>query len=1007
MNTLQMTTIRAPSGKDDTSAMLVIDNVNNPFVFHDITEVGKEYTFSFYICSESDGEISINGDTLATTSDWTRYENTFTANSSNILIYFNVVGTYYIYNSQLEIGNQVTDYRPCPDDVEEKFTNYSTTSKVESMISVSKESILQSVSETYVTTTTYNGLSGQVTSLESWQSEASLLLTKDGIVGIVGSYYTTLDDINVGGTNLIPISTLTEKVRLDYTGGNFSSIYSCVTDYISVNPNEDLVFTVYGTHVDEGDTYWQIAFYDENQTFISRALMEQANTTKEKTSWNFTTPDNASYVRVGFPISAKENVKLEYGNIATYWSPCPEDTETRLTVAESRITQNAESITLRVEKNGVISAINQTSETITIDASKINLSGYVTMSNLATAGETIIDGANITTGYISADRIAALSIDASKITVGNWLNYSDLNINTCSKYGFTATVIDETNNPWFKMNTLKRDTNISPETSMYNAYTCEGGETYLIKFEVISNAQVNGSYVNINVGIYAKTRDGSYRWHIPYCMTSDASGEIKYINTYTTIDDDDVSFAVYVQVDGAASGEFTGEVYIRNISVSKMTTGELIVNGSITADKIDVDDLFAQEITATNLTVTGNSVLGGWSVSDTRIKSSSSIYIGAAEAGFMIMNETNQAYLYAQNSSGTSTFQVTRNGYLQATGASISGTINATTLNATDNVMIVSSADNKSRVALSSPSTSATNLNIGTGFSQVTCPKLFYASAGMTIIGSIWLSDGTIYSTGSITSATSLKVNGTSAAHVVINNSIREGHFQISSAGNLGIYDTTNTSWVIYSDNSANICIGGKCIVPTSGAAGVRSNGDNTYACGHTSYRWTYVYAASGVSTTSDEREKDILDLDLSEMSDYFMSLKPIAFRWNYGTDRKIRFGLGAQTSERKLSEAGYDPSLFAMIQHDDLEEVSATGLTERYGMNYQELQMLTMMQTQKTTREFASFVVDFTEWKGTVDTDLAILINANESLNEQVQDLREKLVKANQRIEELEEQIA
>jgi len=41
------------------------------------------------------------------------------------------------------------------------------------------------------------------------------------------------------------------------------------------------------------------------------------------------------------------------------------------------------SITSRVEKNGVISAINQTAETITIKASKIDLDGYVTSSMLS------------------------------------------------------------------------------------------------------------------------------------------------------------------------------------------------------------------------------------------------------------------------------------------------------------------------------------------------------------------------------------------------------------------------------------------------------------------------------------------------------------------------------------------------------------------------------------------------------------------------------------------------
>lgn len=52
----------------------------------------------------------------------------------------------------------------------------------------------------------------------------------------------------------------------------------------------------------------------------------------------------------------------------------------RITEAEASITVNADAITTKVSKDGVISSINQTAESIKIQASKINLSGYVTAS---------------------------------------------------------------------------------------------------------------------------------------------------------------------------------------------------------------------------------------------------------------------------------------------------------------------------------------------------------------------------------------------------------------------------------------------------------------------------------------------------------------------------------------------------------------------------------------------------------------------------------------------------
>lgn len=55
----------------------------------------------------------------------------------------------------------------------------------------------------------------------------------------------------------------------------------------------------------------------------------------------------------------------------------------RVSAAESSISVNADNIELKVSKDGVISSINQSAESVTIKASKINLSGYVTASEFS------------------------------------------------------------------------------------------------------------------------------------------------------------------------------------------------------------------------------------------------------------------------------------------------------------------------------------------------------------------------------------------------------------------------------------------------------------------------------------------------------------------------------------------------------------------------------------------------------------------------------------------------
>jgi len=99
----------------------------------------------------------------------------------------------------------------------------------------------------------------------------------------------------------------------------------------------------------------------------------------------------------------------------------------------SSIIQTAESIELKVSKNGIISAINQSAETISIDASKVNITGFVTIQNLATPGATIIDGGNITAGTISGITFNATTINGGTIN-GAYFESSSWSGNTYSQW---------------------------------------------------------------------------------------------------------------------------------------------------------------------------------------------------------------------------------------------------------------------------------------------------------------------------------------------------------------------------------------------------------------------------------------------------------------------------------------------------------------------------------------------------------------------------------------------
>ena len=81
----------------------------------------------------------------------------------------------------------------------------------------------------------------------------------------------------------------------------------------------------------------------------------------------------------------------------------------------SSIQQLASEISLKVDAGSVINAINVSTEGVRIDASKVNITGYVTFSDLSSNGSTTINGANITTGTIAADRIDVDNLVVKKL----------------------------------------------------------------------------------------------------------------------------------------------------------------------------------------------------------------------------------------------------------------------------------------------------------------------------------------------------------------------------------------------------------------------------------------------------------------------------------------------------------------------------------------------------------------------------------------------------------------
>ena len=339
-------------------------------------------------------------------------------------------------------------------DTASKLQSYSTTEEMQSAIKQSANSITSTVSKTYVTTTTYeNGISDVKADTDNkFKSYSTTSEMNSAIQQAADNITSTVKVVKVGSRNLILNSkgdkkagffqnfdkvangygeiTLKSKktyVRVDIASG---FLYSC-RDYSvgeEVTWSYDIMYTVWnfpsGTDQKElwiGQRYTTAAS-GETATGIWTSVTKHdlpvvgKNGCKLNTWYHVTQTltipaqasanvaeaaciqfYNSSSVEASFTARIR-NVKLEKGNVATDWTPAPEDVDKSIsavsdkfadysttTEMQSAIKQSAESITSTVRKkvgtNEIISKINQSAESVTIKASKINFNGLVTANS--------------------------------------------------------------------------------------------------------------------------------------------------------------------------------------------------------------------------------------------------------------------------------------------------------------------------------------------------------------------------------------------------------------------------------------------------------------------------------------------------------------------------------------------------------------------------------------------------------------------------------------------------
>lgn len=362
----------------------------------------------------------------------------------------------------------------------------------------------------------YNSVTGEITEVKTSTSEIKQDL--NGFKTTVSENYvgkTEFNDLQIGGTNLIrrdyylsSDSGLTIKYGengwIDMTGtytGNSSAFSICDMRNITVTPNKYILSVERASGTNE---MVYISVYSNGSVNRLIAIPTSGNCVAITITENETLGFLSISAINGTTYNLKYRFKLEKGNKATDWSPAPEDIETRISSAESKIEQNADSIKHTVKKDGVISAINQSAEEIAIAAKKISLKGYVSVNT-----------DNRKTFEIDENGNVSLDVNSLKIKAGNIEDtLYDLNNSISSANDYANQKVDELDE---KISTELSNNYIDDDTfnkfkeqlSYQQTITNEGLEE---RFTSIDN-RINNSFIGTNEKVelitkYIRHKDG-------------------------------------------------------------------------------------------------------------------------------------------------------------------------------------------------------------------------------------------------------------------------------------------------------------------------------------------------------------------------------------------------------------------------------------------------------------------------------------------------------------------
>ena len=427
-----------------------------------------------------------------------------------------------------------------------------------------------------------------------------------------------IDNVDIGGRNLLLDSKEFSKATTqNQTGialdiGKFTDYYMitrAVGKQIAISFDWETTATSGTFRLTFNNTPWASIF--PNSTITITPTNQKGRVEYIATLTEVAVDSSALYTALRLRIDNVDgttiikNVKCEYGNKSTDWTPAPEETEAEVTILTTKYSTLEQDISgFKTTVSETYSTKTETKTVETIATQTANKFNWIVKNGTSATDFTLTDRmAKLTADIISlngnvkvnGDMLVTGAVTADKIAIGDFTNLAVINPDAYNPDNYTVAQDDNGVN-WFEFGSdttlgyYKINLNVLPSSTIFKK-----GDDFL--FRGLLKANINAS-VRICVRVVYVDKTYTNIASVYYDNVTTESKEIKIPFTINSVPESSKKIDRYIIFLETRNTQL-GIIYARDLSVHQMTNNVLIADGTITADKINVADLFAQDIVAT------------------------------------------------------------------------------------------------------------------------------------------------------------------------------------------------------------------------------------------------------------------------------------------------------------------------------------------------------------------------------------------------------------------------